>query len=295
LLRVEDEVVNWKGGNGGAMHVPSIGSAETAMWIGHGAPVRQIRFARPVEKEGTWMAVRFSQDTIVFRPSYHSRSALASLKSCLDTNQIVTIPASQTGGCAHTDVAFNPWYQKQLGIIDERGNWSIWNLPTSGRRKRKDAIADCVKSGSLPWVENDEGDYLSDRPRYDGWAAIEWAGDVNKLIVCDRRCIVLYLVAGDPIRSCSIELGLKQRTEWILDIQRSPSNVSHVFILTTLRIFWLDVNSSAVAFRERNTDPVLCPQLYLYHFRNDDDTTLHLAALSMDDGMIYVSGTRWTC
>jgi RNA polymerase I-specific transcription initiation factor RRN6 len=303
LLKVECEVVNLEEGERRTVRIPCIGHEETGMWIGSGAPVRQIRFARPVKGVATWMAVRFPQVIIIFRPLYHedcvptsyvgnSGGIVPSPNSHLDANPMVKIPSSLTGGYTHADVTFNPWNQTQIGIIDDHGNWSIWDVSTRGRPRHKGAIVDCVKSGSLPWLDDDESDCLSNRPRYDGWAAIEWVGDANKLIVCDRRCIVLYQFENDHTLSCPIELGLRKRTEWILDIKRSPQDVFHLYILTTSRIFWLDVKSTVISSDERNTNFSLSPRLYQYHFRDDEDITLCLASLLLDNGMAGISISR---
>jgi RNA polymerase I-specific transcription initiation factor RRN6 len=292
--RIDDELVNLEREKSSGIRVPTIGSVDPGMWIGSGAPIQQIRFSQPVEEAASWMAARFSTSTIIFRPLYHKGRVPASFaknasqnrripvqNSPLDPNPIAEISSSKTGGHPHADVTFNPWYQKQIGIIDTRGNWSLWNI--SNKQRRKDGFADRTISGSLPWVDKGNRS-VKDECRYDGWASIEWIGDVNKLIACNRRCIILYLIENVPIRSLPIELELRQKSEWILDIKRSPANLSHVFILTTSRVFWLDVSHDLSLLDAGNT--TLCPQLSWYHFRDPDDTTLRLTSLSTSDGMV---------
>lgn len=298
--RIDDELVNLEREKRYRTRVPSIGSVGPGLWIGSGAPIQQIKFSQPVEEAASWMAARFSNSTVIFRPLYHRGRVPASFaknasqpprmpvqNSLLDPNPIVEISSSKTGGHPHADVTFNPWYQKQIGVIDKRGDWSLWNI--SNKQRRKDGFADRTISGSLPWVDNEGNRSFNDGGRYDGWASIEWIGGVDKLIACDRRCIILYLIESVPIRSLPIELGLRQKSEWILDIKRSPANMSHVFILTTSRVFWLDVSHDLVSLDAGNTTSSLCPQLSWHHFRDADDTTLRLTSLlTSDDLFLFV-------
>ncbi|KAH2147021.1 hypothetical protein KXV68_002929 [Aspergillus fumigatus] len=242
------------------VRIPMIGDAECTEWSAGGAPVRQICFARTVEEKPTWAAARFPHSTIVFRPLYRRKPVsmhiyqdgdpvVSSQKrsSRLDANPLIEISHSQTGGYGHADVTFNPWYQKQLAIVDERGNWSVWEMVGRHRRGKGNWTASCVKSGSLPWPDLGHAQNISRSPRHDGWAVIEWVGDVNSFIVSDRRCPILYRTEGNETLPFAIELELKRKSEWVLDVKRSACNVSQVFILTTSRIFWLDVSSVLAA------------------------------------------------
>lgn len=276
------------------MRVPSIGETEATGWLAGGAPVRQICFARTIDEKPTWMAARFPDSTTILRPIYHRDPVPIQIhrekgrvlsngayNSRLDPNPLVQISNSRTGGFAHADVTFNPWYQRQFAIVDQQGNWTIWDVSGRHRRNKGNWAATCVKSGSLPWFDIGDSLDLDDQPRHDGWVAIEWAGNVKTLIVSDRRCPMLYRLEGDQVWSVSIELGLKIKSEWILDMKRSPLNVSHFFILTTTRIFWLDVTPSP----EGDTGPSLYPRLSWRHFRDPEDMTLQLSPLLINEGM----------
>jgi RNA polymerase I-specific transcription initiation factor RRN6 len=295
LLRVENELVDWEQEEGRKMRVPSIGNVETAKWAGSAAPIRQIRFSQPVEEPAGWLAVRLPLSTIIFRPLLHrdrrpirrvagaDELMVPAHHSRLDPNPVVEIPISKTGGFAHVNVNFNPWYQRQFGIIDERGEWSIWNI--SGRQKRLGSeTAECVQFGSVPRLQHDGNKDAGNQPQYDGWGAIEWVGSVNKVIVCSRRCTILYVLENDTVLPCPVELGLRRRSEWILDIKRSSSQLSRVFILTTLRILCLDVDSSPVSDGDGYIRSSLSPQLSWQHFRDPEDLTLRLASLSVGEG-----------
>lgn len=305
FYKIDEDVVDFKLATTTRIRVPSIREAESAEWSARGAAVRQICFARTVEEKPTWMAARFPHSTLVFRPLYHRRPVPVHIchnsdqilrskhrNSRLDPNLLVEISNSETGGYAHAAVVFNPWYQKKIGIVDERGNWSIWEI--SGRQKQNKGnwTAACSTSGTLPWLDLGDGHEMGNQPRHDGWAAMEWAGDVNSFIVSDRRCPMLYRMESDQIYPFPIELGLKRKSEWILDVKRSACNVSHVFILTTLRVFWLDVNPSLVLAPKDGTRPSLFPRLSWRHFRDPEDTTLQLTSLSLHKDFYLVLYSR---
>ncbi|KAE8147099.1 RNA polymerase I-specific transcription initiation factor RRN6-like protein [Aspergillus avenaceus] len=284
------------------VRVPSIRETESTEWSASGAPVCQICFARPAEEKPTWVAARFPHSTLLFRPVYHRHPIPAhvyhggnrtmsseSRHSRLDANLLVEISNSQTGGFMHAAVSFNPWYQKQVGIVDVRGNWSIWEISGRYKQSKNNWSATCITSGSLPWLGHGDGRELNGHPRHDGWAAIEWVGSVNNIIISDRRCPMFYRVELGQVYSYHIELGLKKKSEWILDIKRSGRDLSHVFILTTSRVFWFDVN---IDFHPDTRARCLIPRLSWRHFRDPEDTTLQLAPLTVYDELDIVLYSR---
>ncbi|BDD55021.1 hypothetical protein MAP00_000578 [Monascus purpureus] len=287
------------------MRVPSVGGEETTEWSGCGAPVRQIRFARTVDAKSTWMAARFPLFTAIFRPLYHRNpvamhfdhdgfygSSFKLHNSRLDANALIEISASQTGGFVHADVTFNPWYQKQVAIVDETGNWSIWEISSRQKQNKSSWNADCVRSGSLPRVDPSDNADLHNQARHDGWAAIEWVADFNSFIVSDRRCVSIYRMDGDQTICYPIELGFERKSEWVLDVKRSSYDMSHVFILTTSRIFWFDITTSTIlaSTEEGRLSPK--PRLSWRHFRDFEDTTLRLSFLLVGENLYLILYSR---
>ncbi|GAD97958.1 hypothetical protein ACLA_026600 [Paecilomyces variotii No. 5] len=304
LFRIEDEVAEWRQERLYKARVPSVGTAESTTWMGCGVPIRQICFAQTAEVKATWMAARLPTSTTIFRPLYHRTPVaisgesycdpenLPSLRnSRLNANPLVDIHCYRTGGYPHAYVTFNPWYQKQLAIVDIHGNWSIWNISGRNKRARSNWLADCVKSGTLPSVDPSLNGFREEQPRYDGWAAVQWVADVNHLIVCDRRCIFLYQIAHASGFARPIDLGLRRETEWILDLKRSPSRPSIVFILTTSRIFWLDITSSDALFSGEEDTP-LTPQLSWRHYRDTEDITLQLTITRIGNDLCLMLYSR---
>ncbi|KAL4959844.1 uncharacterized protein BDV14DRAFT_183936 [Aspergillus stella-maris] len=301
---ITDDTVQLRHETEAQLHVPTIGDEDGIDWSAQGAPVRQICFSHAPEERATFMAARFSS-TLVFRPLYHRFPASVSTNrgsdgtvpgyqvSRMDSNLLLEISTSHTGGAGHADVKFNPWDQSQLAIVDHNGNWSIWELRIQPKRNRDNWIATAVRSGALPSVGVEE---ISSGTlgRHDGWLAIEWAGNENSIVVSDRRCSVLYRMEGNCAYPYTMELGFesfKKRSEWVLGIKRSALNPSHLFVLTTSRIIWFDIALESVADHE-STRPSLSPRLSWCHFCDSDDTTLQLSSLTADEGFYLVLFSR---
>ncbi|KAL2815441.1 RNA polymerase I-specific transcription initiation factor RRN6-like protein [Aspergillus cavernicola] len=302
LRPITDETVVLPQDTMAQLRVPTIGNEDAVEWLTDGAPIRQICFSRASEERATFMAAR-SSVTAIFRPSYR-RSPVSvathrnsnGMASChqtsrLDPNFLVEISTSHTGGFAHADVKFNPWNQNQLAIVDEDGKWGIWELRNGYTQNKDNWVAARLTSGSLPWVGIEEGQGEGFQGRHDGWLAVEWVGTEHHVIVCDRRCCMLYRMEGTRAYSYSIEIGLKRKSEWILGIRRSTCNPSHVFILTTTRLIWLDVTPNLIPI-EKDSRPSLYPRLSWRHFRDSDDTTLQLSSLVVNDDFYVILFSR---
>jgi RNA polymerase I-specific transcription initiation factor RRN6 len=260
--------------------------------------VQQIHFAETVHEKGTWFAVRFPISTRIFRPLYHSFSVdyedgpfdhTDFRNSCLEANPLIDIPTGWTGGFPHADVAFNPWQERQVAIVDRCGNWSIWNIQGSYRRKAN-WQAESGPSGYLALSASEASLEVSERDHYDGWAAISWVGNMYRLLVCDRRSIALYRVDTEPVTVHPIDLGLKRRSEWILDIKRSQFDPSHLFVLTNTQIFWLKVISDDLVDIQSDGSHEISILLSWRHFRNMEDISLQLAPLILRNGGLWYPG-----
>ncbi|CEJ59076.1 hypothetical protein PMG11_07712 [Penicillium brasilianum] len=287
---------------GSALRVPCIGHAEVTEWSKRGAPIQHICFSRPLEEKSIWMAARLQEATTIFRPLYHrdpvamhipndDTAAFSAplLNSRLDANPVVDIPISHTGGFPHADVTFNPWYPRQLAIVDIRGNWSIWEISGRQRRRRATWAATCAKKGTLPQTDEKPD---STRPRHDGWASIEWVADFSTLLVSDRRCLMLYRLANGEGNSSIVELGMTRQSEWILDVQRSTQNVSHFFVLTTSRLLWYDL--TMVTSNENGSRTSIRPRQAWRHFRDSEDITLRLSDLLINGELHMVLYSKLT-
>jgi hypothetical protein len=128
------------------------------------------------------LAVRTSGFTRIYR-------AIARLKgasSRLSLQPLVThIPFGSDGTVEHADVAFNPWYDKQFGIIDHQGDWRVLDLEGSYEASRKNfgMKLNCVAEGRM---------ITGDEQKGNGWGRITWGGDLNTVMTCDRHTAALF-------------------------------------------------------------------------------------------------------
>ncbi|KAL4999517.1 RNA polymerase I-specific transcription initiation factor RRN6-like protein [Aspergillus recurvatus] len=284
------------------LRVPTIGNDDRIEWQVDGAPIRQICFSYAPDERATFMAARFSS-TVVFRPLYRRTPVSVPIQraiddvvldhqvSRLDPNFLLEISTSHTGGAAHADVKFNPWNPNQIAVVDEDGNWGVWELRNQHKRNKDNWVASCLTSGTLPWAGVEDGQNAGAHGRHDGWLAIEWAGNGNHIIVCDRRCSMLYRMEGNRVYPCSMELGFKRPSEWVLDIKRSTRKPSHIFILTTCRLIWFEIPPASIP-DDDDTGLSLSSRLSWRHFRDADDTTLQLAPLTVNNDFYLVLFSR---
>ncbi|ODH49673.1 hypothetical protein GX48_04197 [Paracoccidioides brasiliensis] len=302
LVELDEESVPWPPDGDRLCHVPTLRSRGKALWMATAGPVQQICFAETLDEKSTWLAVRFLQATIVFRPQYNKLPLSAHYDEMdfvrggqedthLDANPILHVSISLTGGLPHADVTFNPWYPQQIAIVDRQGNWSVWDIG----KPRQSTIwrADRGPSGSLGLEGTSQKDELAQRDHYDGWAAVSWVGDVHKLLVCDRRTIALFRTDTDPVQRYPVDVGIERESEWILDIRRSQSNLASIFVLTTTQVIWLHVNSegfsSSGCEKENQEISVL---LSWRHFRDPEDTSLRLVPLLVHNDFSLVLTSR---
>lgn len=291
LARLETEIVEVV--EGLPVMIPYIGNQEVVNWTGTAAPIRQIRSSRPVDDVSfaEFIAVRYERSTFILQPYHHSEAQpvrtrgtpydedwmLPTQDARLDPNPLLEIRASQTGGFAHVDVAFNPWYQRQFGIVDARGNWSLWSI--ADRDSQEDLVVH-VQSGSLVGPDDE---------MYDGWGALEWVGGASSLVVANRTRMILYTQASEGGPSFPVDLGLRRETDWILDVKRCPIQPSRLFVLTTSSIARIDLDLDSL---QEDSISSIRPRLLWRHFRDPEDLTLRLIPITVGDCMFFFFYSR---
>ncbi|WEW55643.1 hypothetical protein PRK78_001075 [Emydomyces testavorans] len=283
--------------------IPVLGYRNSARWKCPTGPVQQICFAESVDEENTYFAARFSQNTTIFRPLYH-RMPLPPVfarrgftleprsKTHLNANPLLDIPISLTGGHPHADVTFNPWYQRQLAIVDRCGNWSVWNIHGKQQR-RADWAADRGSCGSLVSAVEPSISAEMNMDHFDGWAAVSWVGSVHQLLVCDRRNLAICQLGSQPPEHYCVHLGFERSSEWILDVSRSKINTSHVFVLTTTRVLWLNILSDDSLSSQVGDGQNVSILLSWRHFRDIEDTSLRLTQILAQNELSIVVFSRF--
>lgn len=265
-------------------------SSEEGYWTGIGGTIHQIVFADDGNVASTWLAVRQAFVTTIFRPMYNTTPVPAATPlghetihppSRLGANPIAVLTAERTGSVHHVDVSFNPYYARQFAVVDNIGAWSIWNI--EGRTRNRSTLELVPgKRGRLfdGYVQEPT---LKEPDNADGWHRLLWVSNVNTIVICNRRHISVFDVKSTPRRLQGDEVLPACSTDWILDVQRSVHNLDHLFILTSSRIFWVEI----MAAGEDDDDGAVGAKVLLSyrHFRDPNDKTMKLTILKDDDSM----------
>lgn len=281
LIRLERETYGWDERETRLL-IPSP-SGETGWWVGKGAPIQQICTPEILSQEdaGSFLAVRLSGTTLIFRPRYR-----ASLVPPAGTYPGCTIPPSRVEanllleilpldweGQQHADVTFNPWNQHYSATVDLAGNWAIFKLQQKLRGSQS-YTHELAYRGSLEgFFEDSKTREDAPAAQQDGWARILWVADKNTLLVCTRRRFQLF--------SLSLETTLPSFTllpddQWILDVRRCPAAPTWVFVLTSIQVFWLEILPEI----DRGTDITTTTGKILlsaHHFQDPSNVSLQMS------------------
>jgi RNA polymerase I-specific transcription initiation factor RRN6 len=294
LQVVEKERHGWKEhGQGICLEGPSLANGDRAYWNEDAAPIRQICFAEGEDRR-TFLAARFPCRTVLFHPANVHRTKVSARSkyfdlppSNIDPCPIHSIPMSATGGIPHADVSFNYEYQRQVGIVDERGQWSIWDID-DGYRTDNYTVTRSVFGDLTPNADGDsESSEQSDQTKEDGWARIFWCGDANTVVIANRRRLCIFNMKGGltPLKSPRIISG--RSADWILDVRRNPASKNHFFVLTSTQLYMVAVTCPSDDPGFDHVEPGSAIVLSWTHFRGMEDITLQLCVhVAPEHGMI---------
>ncbi|GJN74116.1 hypothetical protein PLICBS_008204 [Purpureocillium lilacinum] len=247
---------------------------EEAIWTSDSVPITQVKFATHVSRHGydRWLMVQKSTGTTLLQPEYNllpvpqPESVEAPGEqgpSFINPNPLLTLRASETGGNAHSDMFLNPsslGCPPQLGVIDECGYWSVWNIMGASDAVRRTLHLVPFKRGHIF-----QG-IMDAIPRYPSYPAMthgmlgvggspvgtayrtpaKGAGAVGS-VTAPSRYVLLWnpdqvelfdLEATTVFRKLDLTSSAQRRPDRILDIQPSPGNEDHVFVLTTRQVIW---------------------------------------------------------
>jgi RNA polymerase I-specific transcription initiation factor RRN6 len=287
LTLLQKEHMGWGADKGVRIRGETLRDAESGYWNEEAAPIQQICFAQSEERSAL-LAVRLPTKTVIFRPFYTQRVKAAPQSpyyslppSIIDAHPIVRLDIEQTGGSPHADVTFNPDYQLQFAVVDQNRVWSVWDIDHVGKDDHYNLS--CLVQG--PIVPSEEADQTAD----DGWARILWVGDVNTILVCNRRQLSIIDIKGGSFTYLPWpKLFTRRSDEWILDVKPHPLLRSRFFILTSSNLFLVAVTTSAEAAGIIASVAGAHVLLSWRHYRGAEDFTLSLSAGTLDeDGMRF--------
>jgi RNA polymerase I-specific transcription initiation factor RRN6 len=292
LIKLRTERHGWDTQYGVRLSLMSAETPEEGHWAGIGGPILQIVSADEGENLGTWFAIRQATMTTIFRPIYQKTPkrfrapfscSAAYSPSRLDANPVAVLEPHRDGTGNHADVNFNPWYVRQFAVVDQAGKWSSWDI--EGRQTKRSSMAIvAVKTGYIYDGLDLEPDSTTKLPGDVGeWHRILWAGSVSTIVVMNRRHLAVFDTTLEPRRLSSAAFSKATTNEWILDVKRSTMNPGHLFVLTTARLFWLDIVPAQEDGRNGSTGVNIL--LSYRHFRDSTDEAMKLTLSKDDDGM----------
>ncbi|KAK6443221.1 hypothetical protein LTR95_000045 [Oleoguttula sp. CCFEE 5521] len=221
-------------------------------WKGPGVPVQQVHFAQPVEGGEALLAVRLITSSVIFKPVMRKHGSQR-----LDANAILEPSINQTGGVPHADIAFNPSYGRQFAVIDQRGDWSVWESTSQMSSK--------VRRIHTSVSRNTAGHDLED-----GWARIIWVASPSIVLAATRTGATLFGTSTEPAEGTKISLGVLAGSGRVLDIAAIPSHLDWCCVLTSTHLCYVHVAKGKDDTIESRIEARVA------HFRGEADISLRL-------------------
>jgi RNA polymerase I-specific transcription initiation factor RRN6 len=281
LVRPRVEKLGWHGKYGTKLRSVNPTSSETGYWTIDGSPIQNIVFASNTEGLTSRLAVQNAEGTSILWPLWHKYPIALPVTtstgkqihhSRLNPNPITRLTNSMTGGRPHTDVSFNPWYTRQVAVVDESGYWTTWEIE-SKKKKRHVVKVDPKSFGHV--VDGLSADV---EPKIyqsvDGWHRVMWAAELNTIVVCGRHHLSVFDIKDTSKRLPTPSLVRPNSRDCILDLKRDPNNFDQIYVLTNREIFWLQIVPAADKNLEDPSDHVGARILLsCRHYRGEDDLT----------------------
>ncbi|KAK0651285.1 RNA polymerase I-specific transcription initiation factor RRN6-like protein [Cercophora newfieldiana] len=279
-------------------------------WCQDSQPICLIRFAMDKTRFSPirWLMIQKPTMTVVCEPEVKivptQTTGLpggVSSAAQLSANPLFAIRSDHTGGSPQTNVSFKSFsdgHAPQLAIIDEAGQWSIWDI--IGRRAARPKILRPVMKlrgnilrgpvegistkisqlqdqHNILWLslDRDRGGFeMRDRSRSPSIMSEEPEAErPSLLLMCNSTVIHLFDVDTGRFLDATQKMVLYRPhtgSQKVLHVKRSPLHSSQAFILTSTMIF-------LVAAKETNTGKLsldilaACP-----HRRDSKDPALRM-------------------
>ncbi|KAG0125672.1 RNA polymerase I-specific transcription initiation factor RRN6-like protein [Tuber indicum] len=233
------------------------------------SPIRQVIFAGGADDEvgRPYLAVRTLVGTTVFKPS-RLQTPLPGMTNRFWPRKLLTIKNEDMYGSAHAHVEFNPWFERQFGVLDEKGGWKIWDMEGRQKKPGNDYTVKEYASGRMP--VDDGSEYV-----VGGWGRFCWGGDLNSVFVAGRKRAGVFDMRAQPSSISQVEIPLDYNVR-ILDLKRGPSATvgTDAFVLTSRSLHWLDLRQPKI------------PLMTIPHYRHESDALLSLELFNLSDSII---------
>lgn len=235
---------------------------------------------------------------------------------------IITLTRNATGGDAHSDFSVNVGSETDalhIAIVDMCGNWSVWFIDSQHNHHGGPRIYTAVPKNRGTWAFSPSS-WPSNQPRPsenryriswvcksardDGWerdsspsespgsgsrslrtdyltGRVESDPKYDGLLICDAMSAQVLDIDGTNVHSC-LDFSKRHRAEVLLDAQTIEGCPSHVLMLTTEKLYVLDISSVGDQETRKPSILISCP-----HFRGLAKQNLKISVLrlqSSDEG-----------
>lgn len=274
LIRTERQ--GWHRDKYNTLKVPYLAN-DTLTWAAP-STILQVLAADHIDGQPALLAVRTRYDVIVLRPAFKSElcvSQRGGQPSRLHCQTCTTLRSPSGAGTSLSDVAFNPWFQSQVGVIDQYGKWTVFDLALTRQDARWKHRAHAGFNGQV--VQNDKS--LPKGGSNDGWGRIIWVGGPGTIAVCSRASLALVDLRESATMLDTPSLDIAH-DHCLLDLCRDPLHPEFFYVLTSANIFQLKVTTKAA---DRTTVGIVSK---IVHFRNAADMKISMSAFALDQEVI---------
>ncbi|OIW27939.1 hypothetical protein CONLIGDRAFT_671618 [Coniochaeta ligniaria NRRL 30616] len=266
-----------------SVRLTKVSSSARGDWAGDGVPINMIKFAVDGRRYDPirWVLVQRPTGTTLLEPhlgvmpfqggmsEYELSNLYSTMPRYISVNPLFTIEARKTGGAAHVDACFNPVVDgrsPQLAIIDDLGQWSVWDI-TGSRSVTPKMLQPMLTArgsidvGPVPSLRSrlgkdpathkllyvlPQGEHRIKRQDEQEDFEHQYGGlysrspvRSNHLLVCSATDVRHY-DAIHGLQLAGIRVVNVNRAESILDMQSCPMSHSQAFVLTTSSLYWID-------------------------------------------------------
>ncbi|KAF3011490.1 hypothetical protein E8E14_007125 [Neopestalotiopsis sp. 37M] len=226
-----------------------------------------------------WLVVQRESVTSVFRPEYQRIPVVSETfsgtgpqyPSYIAPNLLFKISSRDTGLNPHCDAAFNPGIKSkrpQLAIVDEGGEWTVWDISGTRNRTYKHprthlSVCGNIRTGVHPrpstipttqsqwhrifWVggsePNDEDYSDEDAPVLGSTTEFPPLERSSILLLCNPKSLRLMNTEKNEFLP-DLRLFSDTSKDVILDVQVDQQDRRYFYVATTSRIFVVTVNTS---------------------------------------------------
>ncbi|EME48657.1 hypothetical protein DOTSEDRAFT_67632 [Dothistroma septosporum NZE10] len=247
------------------LEVPVLGVDQTT-WISSGGIIQQLVFAEPTGRKDALLAVRLTSKVVVFRVTIRKGCAKNGTPHGLKLDIIFENPHHAAPERSFMDVSFNPWFSQQIAVIDNAGDWQVFEMSTEKVRQVFEICEGTARDGKETAVVGD------------GWARISWISDLATVVACTRQRLTVFSIRDiEPSVLREVSVQLPGPVPWILGLMKLPGDMQRFALLTGTHLHLYKVPRA-------ETDILhVSSELRIRHYRDVEDLSLRVTSFTHDD------------